>query len=141
MKHLKKFNESFEQQMAREELQDFCETHLAYLLDDGYEIYVKEDRDSLLLALTIPSDMSTEEDPDAGEFKWNDIKDHFIPFLIHLNNNYEINGKSQFFTNTPHLTYQLTGDRIGNYTVQEMIDDKPSELDCYLYEIEMSISI
>lgn len=134
MKHLKRFNESFEQQMAREELQDFCETHLAYLLDDGYEIYVKEDRDSLLFALTIPSDMSTEEDPDAGEFKWNDIKDHFIPFLIHLNNNYEINGKAQFFTNTPHLTYQY-------YTVQEMIDDKPSELDCYLYEIEMSISI
>lgn len=134
MKHLKRFNESFEQQMAREELQEFCETHLAYLLDDGYEIYVKEDRDSLLFALTIPSDMSTEEDPDAGEFKWNDIKDHFIPFLIHLNNNYEINGKSQFFTNTPHLTYQY-------YTVQEMIDDKPSELDCYLYEIEMSISI
>ena len=134
MKHLRKFNESFEQQMVREELQDFCETHLAYLLDDGYEIYVKEDRDSLLFALTIPSDMSTEEDPDAGEFKWNDIKDHFIPFLIHLNNNYEINGKAQFFTNTPHLTYQY-------YTVQEMIDDKPSELDCYLYEIEMSISI
>lgn len=132
MKHLKKFNESFEQQMAREELQDFCETHLAYLLDDGYEIYVKEDRDSLLFALTIPSDMSTEEDPDAGEFKWNDIKVHFIPFLIHLNNSYEINGKAQFFTNTPHLTYQY-------YTVQEMIDDKPSELDCYLYEIEMSI--
>lgn len=139
MKHLKRFNESFEQQMAREELQDFCETHLAYLLDDGYEIYhrifiLKEDRDSLLFALTIPSDMSTEEDPDAGEFKWNDIKDHFIPFLMHLNNNYEINGKTQFFTNTPHLTYQY-------YTVQEMIDDKPSELDCYLYEIEMSISI
>lgn len=134
MKHLKKFNESFEQQMAREELQDFCETHLAYLLDDGYEIYVKEDRDSLLFALTIPSDMNTEEDPDAGEFKWNDIKDHFIPFLIHLNNNYEINGKAQFFTNTPHLTYQY-------YTIQQMIDDKPSELDCYLYEIEMSISI
>lgn len=134
MKHLKRFNESFEQQMAREELKDFCENHLVYLLDDGYEIYVKEDRDSLLFALTIPSDMSTEEDPDAGEFKWNDIKDHFIPFLIHLNNNYEINGKAQFFTNTPHLTYQY-------YTVQEMIDDKPSELDCYLYEIEMSISI
>ena len=134
MKHLKKFNGSFEQQMAREELQDFCEINLAYLLDDGYEIYVKEDRDSLLFALTIPSDMSTEEDPDAGEFKWNDIKDHFIPFLIHLNNNYEINGKAQFFTNTPHLTYQY-------YTIQQMIDDKPSELDCYLYEIEMSISI
>ena len=132
MKHLKKFNESFEQQMAREELQDFSETHLAYLLDDGYEIYVKEDRDSLLFALTIPSDISTEEDYDAGEFKWNDIKDHFIPFLIRLNNKYSV-GIAQFFTNR-NKTYEY-------YTIQQMIDDKPSELDCYLYEIEMSISI
>jgi hypothetical protein len=132
MKHLKRFNESFEQQLTREELKDFCETNLAYLLDDGYEIYVKEDRDSLLFALTIPSDISTEEDPDAGEFKWDDIKDHFIPFLTHLNNNYEINGKAQFFTNRPGETWTY-------YTVKEMIDDKPSELDCYLYEIEMSI--
>jgi len=104
MKHLKKFNESFEQQMAREELQDFSETHLAYLLDDGYEIYVKEDRDSLLFALTIPSDISTEEDYDAGEFKWNDIKDHFIPFLIRLNNKYSV-GIAQFFTNR-NKTYE-----------------------------------
>ena len=86
----------------------------------------------LLFALTIPSDISTEEDPDACEFKWNDIKDHFIPFLTHLNNSYEINGKAQFFTNRPGATWTY-------YTVQEMIDDKPSELDCYLYEIEMSI--
>jgi hypothetical protein len=129
MKHLKRFNESFEQQMAREELQDFCETHLAYLLDEGYEVFVKEDLYSLLFSFTIPSDMSTEEDPDAGEFKWNDIKDHFIPFLIHLNNNYEINGKAEFYE----------PDLLRYYTAQEMIDDKPSELDCYLYEIEMSI--
>jgi hypothetical protein len=34
MKHLKKFNES----MKREELQDFCETYLAYLLDSDFSI-------------------------------------------------------------------------------------------------------
>ena len=132
MKYLRKYNESFEQQMAREELLDFCENNLAYLVDEGYDIYVKEDRDSLLFALTIPSDTSTEEDYDAGEFKWDDIKDHFIPFLTRLNSNYEINGSAQFFTNRPGETWTY-------YTVQEMIDDKPSELDCYLYEIEMSI--
>ena len=132
MKHLKKFNESFEQQLAREELQDFCETHLAYLLDEGYEIYVKEDRDLLLFSLILPSD-NFFDIKNRGEFKWNDIKDHFIPFLIHLNNNYEIDGEAHFYlANT--LQY---------YTVQEMIDDKPSELDVKefgtLYEIEMSI--
>lgn len=61
----------FESVVTREEFLDFCETNLAYLVDEGYEIFVKEDRDrSLLFALTIPSDISTEEDYDTGEFKW-----------------------------------------------------------------------
>jgi len=34
MKHLRKFNES----LNKEELQDFCDTYLAYLLDEGYSI-------------------------------------------------------------------------------------------------------
>jgi hypothetical protein len=127
MKYLKRIFES----VTREELLDFCETNLAYLVDEGYEIYLKEDRDrSLLFALTIPSDTSTEEDYDTGEFKWDDIKDHFIPFLTRLNNKYSV-GKAQFFTNRTK-TYEY-------YTIQQMIYDEPTELDCYLYEIEFSI--
>jgi hypothetical protein len=133
MKHLKRFNESFEQQMAREELQDFCETHLAYLLDEGYEVFVKEDLDSLLFSFTIPIGGFDSVPEDCDKFKWNDIKDHFIPFLTHLNNNYEIDEKAQFTTN------RTGNDFYKFYTIQEMIDDEPSELDCYLYEIEMSI--
>jgi len=37
MKHLRGFNES----LNKEELQDFCETYLAYLLDDGFEVSVE----------------------------------------------------------------------------------------------------
>ena len=109
MRYLKPFNENTDN--FKEELQEFCETNLAYLLDEGTEIQIVEQpggHEGLHL-IRILLDQAKP---------WNDIKDHFIPFLIHLNNNYEINGKSQFFTNTPHLTYQY-------YTVQEMIDDKP----------------
>lgn len=134
----------FESVVTREEFLDFCETNLAYLVDEGYEIFVKEDRDrSLLFALTIPvagyeevmrsisvSDISTEEDYDTGEFKWDDVKDHFIPFLTRLNKKYSV-GIAQFFTNRTK-TYEY-------YTIQQMIQDKPTELDCYLYEIEFSI--
>lgn len=121
----------FESVLTREEFLDFCETNLAYLVDEGYEIFVKEDRDrSLLFALTIPSDISTEEDYDTGEFKWDDVKDHFIPFLTRLNKKYSV-GIAQFFTNRTK-TYEY-------YTIQQMIQDKPTELDCYLYEIEFSI--
>jgi len=36
MKHIKRFNESVEQR-----IQDQCEAHLAYLLDEGYEVNYK----------------------------------------------------------------------------------------------------
>ncbi len=39
MKHLKPFNEAVGDTF-KEELKDFCETNLAYLLDDGGEIEV-----------------------------------------------------------------------------------------------------
>jgi len=37
MKHLKKFNESLQPNEV-DELKDFCETSLAYLLDDGIKL-------------------------------------------------------------------------------------------------------
>jgi hypothetical protein len=133
MKHLKRFNESTSG-LDKEEVQEFCENYLAYLLDEGYEIFIKKDRDnSLLFSFTIPIGGFDSVPEDCDEFKWNEIKDHFIPFLIHLSNNYEINGKAQFTTN------RTGNDFYKFYTIQEMIDDEPSELDCYLYEIEMSI--
>lgn len=136
MKYLRNFNENFEQQLACEELREFCEINLAYLVDDGYDLYVKEDRGCLLFAISIPSDISTEEDPDGGEFKWDDIKDHFIPFLTRLKSNYIINGKIQFFTNA---NKDNNFSSFEYYTIEEMIDDKPSELEFYLYEIEISL--
>ena len=72
MKHIKSFNESNE-----EDLKDFCETHLAYLLDDSnFELTV----DSYAGIADILIKLQNNEG-----FKWNDIKDYFIPFLIQLN--------------------------------------------------------
>ena len=36
MKHLKRFNES----VTQEDLQDFCESSLAYLMDEGFTIKI-----------------------------------------------------------------------------------------------------
>lgn len=38
----------------------------------------------------------------------------------------------EFFTNKPNHTYVY-------YTIQDIIDDKPSELDCYIYEINLKV--
>ena len=140
MKYLKRFFESFDEN----ELRDFCETHLVYLLDEGYELHIGDERGNKTISITIPSDVSNEDgEYDNGEFEWNNIKDHFIPFLTHLNNKYNIVPFSgldydkdlhfiEFFTNRPNQTWKY-------YTIKEVIDDKPSELNCYLYEITIKI--
>ena len=41
MKHLKRFNESLNDNEV-DELRDFCETSLAYLLDEGYQVDINK---------------------------------------------------------------------------------------------------
>ena len=144
MRYLKRFFESFDENV----LQDFCETHLAYLLDEGYELYIGDERGKKTISITIPSDVSNEDgEYDTGEFEWNNVKDHYITFLTHLNNKYNVvpyfdegwfardeNDVVEFFTNS--------ADRVRHYySVQEVLDDKPSELNSYLYEITVKVQL
>ena len=69
MKYLKRFFESFEENV----LQDFCETHLAYLLDDGYELYIGDDHGKKTISITIPSDVSNED----GEYDNNEQEEEY----------------------------------------------------------------
>ena len=142
MKYLKRFFESFEENV----LQDFCETHLAYLLDDGYELYIGDDHGKKTISITIPSDVSNEDgEYDTGEFEWNNVKDHFITFLTHLNNKYNVVpyfDESNFIRDKNDVVefFTITKDR-HYYSVQEVLDDKPSELDSYLYEITVKVQL
>jgi hypothetical protein len=80
MKYLKRFNESVDFQ---ERLKDFCETHLAYLLDEGFEVVLQD------LNETYDSEITVKRD-DKGTFTWNEVKDHIVPFIIHLNKEYKL---------------------------------------------------
>lgn len=79
MKHLRRYNESSED-LTREEVQDFCETNLAYLVDEGLKVIVDVGY-GVILSL---------KDVDGKNRKWIDIKDQIIPFLIRLKNEYEL---------------------------------------------------
>ena len=77
MKHLKRFNENNNE----EDLKDFCETHLAYLLDDyNFELYVDSFNDHTQGGI-YRGQIRIENNEG---FKWDDIKDYFIPFLKQL---------------------------------------------------------
>ena len=93
MKHLRKFNES----LNKEELQDFCDTYLAYLLDEDFSIeYLgkksnKDLDDSEIISLKkgYRHDGMAIADPSLM-FSWDAIKDHFIPFIHMLSKQYTI---------------------------------------------------
>jgi hypothetical protein len=81
MIYLKKFNES--QGDFKEQLRDFCETHLAYLLDEGFEVVLIDLDETYDCEITIKRG-------DKRTFTWNEVKDHIVPFIIHLNKEYEL---------------------------------------------------
>jgi hypothetical protein len=80
MKYLKRFNESVD---FEERLKDFCETHLAYLLDEGFEVVLID------LDETYDCEISIKRENERT-FTWNEVKDHIVPFIIHLNKEYEL---------------------------------------------------
>jgi len=98
MKHLKRFNESLQSDEV-DELKDFCETSLAYLLDDGYNVSLSiRDKvkypgvNHIVVSLGLPEENYVPFRPYEGyrNFFWNDVKDYYIPFLQMLQRRYEL---------------------------------------------------
>ena len=81
MKHLKRYNESLTPDEV-DDLKDFCEVNLAYLLDEDFIV----DIDS---RFGTTGNVSFDLKRESG-FTWDEIKDHFIPFLQRLSNKYVI---------------------------------------------------
>lgn len=78
MKHIKLFNETKDNE---DDLKDFCEINLAYLLDnEDFKLNVDYFHDHTQGG-TYRGQIRLENN---NEFKWDDIKDYFIPFLIQL---------------------------------------------------------
>lgn len=92
MKYLKKiFENDLYSQVDDTELKDFCETYLAYLLDDTsfkIEVIDTEKWDSYIIWLG-----KTLVDRRIQPFKWGDIKDSYIPFVTMLSREYDLNDR------------------------------------------------
>lgn len=125
MKYLVGFNEDL---VNREELRDFCEMYLAYLVDDDIKISIVQNNIHYKskgitrepICINIHGFMSYENN--QAIFKtWGEIKDHFIPFIQMLDNNYNIAyDKSVEFP----LIYKLVPI---TFTKDEIINDVPND--------------
>ena len=86
MKHLKRFNEGLDYN----ELKDFVEDCLAYLLDEGFHVFIprgvsEDGTTAIWLGLNYRENKS-------NAFTWDDIKDYYIPLLKLLSSRYDIIG-------------------------------------------------
>ena len=106
MKHLKRFNENREElKLQKEELQDFCEMYLSYLIDEGFELNIREHNASDSWPSVGNKDYpelgyqtnyfrvklrKPDRNPIFGIFLWEEVSDRFIPFVKYLIDNYNL---------------------------------------------------
>jgi hypothetical protein len=88
-RNLNSYNESNSEGLTEEQVQDFCEMNLAYLMDDGLKVLVSPDYFDLKVIdykVTLSFRLLANK-------RWGQIKDQVIQFLTHLRNEYELLGE------------------------------------------------
>lgn len=124
MRYLKSFNEKLGLN-NKTELLDFCETSLAYLIDDGFSINCKFGNVSagvIIIELEKIDNLN-------HSFLWDQVKDYYIPFLQLLNNRYDIIPYSNrvknnvcfdtFFSEVYFSVEDVISDRVGDFNGDE----------------------
>lgn len=95
MKYLKSIFES-KVGIDKDELMDFCEMNLAYLLDDGdfrIDIEYFDDligQDLVVIKLVKMVEFDTDVRV-TTMYQWQEIKDYIVPFIVQLNKSYKLN--------------------------------------------------
>lgn len=109
MKYLKRYNESINEY----DLKDYCETNLAYLMDEGLEVRIDpvswgDYEGDVSVALYLYQS-------NGHGRPWSEIKDQIMPFLYRLNNVYEINSLEErnFYGSDKFIVVQVAQ---GNYS-------------------------
>ena len=130
MKYLKKFesidfNDIFSlngSHTKKEELKDFCETYLAYLMDDCINELIVS-RPTLLVTKYVSYNVNIYFNKNIH---WIQIKDYFLPFLQMIQKEY---GFREYATGTIcSINWRVKKDDLvtipKRYTLKELLDDK-----------------
>ena len=137
MKHLRRFNEGLSSNEF-DELKDFSESCLAYLLDEGFELELvdrygresndpsyDEDSEYLWIDLYGPRD----DEGNNSNFSWQEVKDYYIPFIQLLKNRYKLFDDEREYKGDQIYFKVQTGVRFDehsfmNYKIEEVINDR-----------------
>lgn len=114
MIYIKSFNEDITSFNFKEELKDFCEMNLAYLLDEGGEVEIAESHEGNYIRVSFNENKT-----------WYQIKDHIIPFLTRLKNKYS---KQKTLPNgypSIYIRIYFLGAISINPKIEDVINDDP----------------
>ena len=71
-------------------LREYCEMNLAYLIDEGFYIDIHWNGGGYYNVILRKSLTTTQHGVHTSYFKWNDIKDHYIPFILRIQKSYKL---------------------------------------------------
>jgi len=97
MKFLRKFNENLEDRL---EIKDYCEMNLAYLIDEGFFIDVHSHGGAYYNITLRKSSTTNQHGVHTSYFRWDDIKDHYIPFILRIQKKYKLSSDYINFTSS-----------------------------------------
>ena len=142
MRYLRSFNEGtifFPKDLN--ELQYFCETYLAYLIDEGFGIRVRHGSRKSRARI----EFYKEDHIYPVPFNWDDVKDHYIPFYQMLSKEYEIdttpsritNGEVEYKECSVKFDYRKPAKQLWEteakwFTEEEIVNDKVGDLGKYV---------
>jgi hypothetical protein len=98
MNYIKPFNEAINSQ----ELKDFCEMNLAYLMDEGLQVNVEQYYRKKELITRV------ELQPTPRK-QWVEIKDHIMPFLHRISNMYVLKTKVNYLGDDKFFILEVQG--------------------------------
>lgn len=140
MKHLKRYMESFRAPSSfREEVQEFCENYLAYLIDDDFSIETNlYHLDPVSVSFVLIRRFTGEHEPII--FSWNDVKDYYIPFIQMLQREYNVIRPRPLPSNITNSEVQVvirTSEHAPSdsvyYTLYEVSEDKINPYDKIIF--------
>ena len=122
MKYLKSFNESlddYEYYEFRDDITNFAEERLVSLLDEGFRLKIYDAvSKNVAIGFTI---WLCKSDRIDNSFKWDDIKDDYIPFLQLISNKYKL---LEFSTDVVRFNLGSNYNiNMKDLSLQDVIDD------------------
>ena len=130
----------------KKELQDFCEMYLAYLIDEGFEVKIKEEKgDVLVLDIERVSAFNNYTVGEYGvrnidnSFRWSEVSDHFITFYHMLSREYNLVKSVRSPHGAINLREEMTlGRRVG-WTWKNYVDVEGLDTDKKIDKIQIAV--